>query len=348
MHWAYCPLPRCVITNDGIVWGHSGSGFSSHGPEVSYSSWIRHLGAMQEWPNLQGCTGATLGVADVGADTGATFWTAGVCGFGVAGIVGETGRGCGSCAGAGRCRQWCRYARSGRSLQCGCCDIWGSVSGLDTMFTKVSSCVVVDHTITGAQLVAVFWQDTYVSGRNPDLPEGVIHCNRLAGMQGCKGFVSFVCLWLGGIGMGINLFTNLEGCWVSVAESGRNGGPNLVLVQELSRWWELGINGCSLEHQKGELWVSAAVLSTLECMLHRFYTFLSKSIWLQVVRAWGLICDTPRGAKLSELCTHILRALVRAEYFGNSVLWEHLCEQWENFDSVALARWKMSDEDHLE
>ena len=35
--------------------------------------------------------------------------------------------------------------------------------------------------------------------------------------------------------MSINLFTNLEGCWVSVANSGRNGGPNLALVQELSR-----------------------------------------------------------------------------------------------------------------
>ena len=35
--------------------------------------------------------------------------------------------------------------------------------------------------------------------------------------------------------MGINSFTNLDGCWISVANSARNGGPNLVLVQELSR-----------------------------------------------------------------------------------------------------------------
>ena len=35
--------------------------------------------------------------------------------------------------------------------------------------------------------------------------------------------------------MGINLLTNLESCQVSVANSGRNGGPNLALVQELSR-----------------------------------------------------------------------------------------------------------------
>ena len=35
--------------------------------------------------------------------------------------------------------------------------------------------------------------------------------------------------------MGINSFTNLEGCLVSVANSGRNGGPNLASVQELSR-----------------------------------------------------------------------------------------------------------------
>ena len=34
--------------------------------------------------------------------------------------------------------------------------------------------------------------------------------------------------------MDINSFTNLEGCWVGVVDSGRNGGPNLALVQELS------------------------------------------------------------------------------------------------------------------
>ena len=129
-------------------------------------------------------------------------------------------------------------------------DIWGSVSGLDTTFMKVSSCPVVDHTITGVHFAAVFWQDMYHSGRNPDFAKGVIHCNWLASIQGCKRFASFVCLWLGGIRVGINLFTNLEGCWVSVVNSCGNGGPNLVLVQELSRWWELGVNGCSLECQR--------------------------------------------------------------------------------------------------
>ena len=141
-------------------------------------------------------------------------------------------------------------------------------------------------------LVAVFWQDTYHSGRDPDLMEGVVHCNGLASIQGCKGFALFVWLSLGGIRVGLNLFMNLEGCQIGVANSGRNGGPNLALVQELSRWQELGINRCSSECQKGELWVSTTVLSTLECMLHGFYTCLCKSIWLQVVRAWGLMCDT--------------------------------------------------------
>ena len=47
---------------------------------------------MWAWPNLWGCTGAMLGVADVG--TGVILGTAGVCGFGVAGIAVATGRGC--------------------------------------------------------------------------------------------------------------------------------------------------------------------------------------------------------------------------------------------------------------
>ena len=54
---------------------------------------------MWAWPNLQGCTGAMLAVADIGAGTGATLGTAGVCGFGVAGVVGMTGGCCSSCAG---------------------------------------------------------------------------------------------------------------------------------------------------------------------------------------------------------------------------------------------------------
>ena len=31
MHWAYCPLPRCALTNNETVWGCSESGLSSHG-----------------------------------------------------------------------------------------------------------------------------------------------------------------------------------------------------------------------------------------------------------------------------------------------------------------------------
>ena len=84
------------------------------------------------------------------------------------------------------CRQWCRNARSGWSLWCDCSDIWCGVSGLDTVFTEVSSHAAVDHAITGAHLVAVFQQDTYHSGRDPDLMEGVIHHNWLAGIQGAR------------------------------------------------------------------------------------------------------------------------------------------------------------------
>ena len=53
---------------------------------------------VQAWSDLQGCTGAILGVADIGTGTGVTLGTASVCGFGVAGIVGAMGGGCSSCA----------------------------------------------------------------------------------------------------------------------------------------------------------------------------------------------------------------------------------------------------------
>ena len=72
--------------------------------------------------------------------------------------------------------------RSGGSLWSGWCDIWGSVSGFDSAFTEVLSHAVVDHNITGAHLVALFWQDAYHSERDPDLAKGVIHHNGLAGI----------------------------------------------------------------------------------------------------------------------------------------------------------------------
>ena len=50
----------------------------------------------------------------------------------------------------------------------------------------MSSHVAVDHAITGVHLVAVFCQDTYHSGMDPDPMEGVIHCNRLASIQGAR------------------------------------------------------------------------------------------------------------------------------------------------------------------
>ena len=66
--------------------------------------------------------------------------------------------------------------------------------GLTLHSQRLLSYVVVDHVITGAHLAAVFWQDVYHSGRNPDLAEGIVHCNGLAGIQGCKRFAPIVCL----------------------------------------------------------------------------------------------------------------------------------------------------------
>ena len=93
----------------------------------------------------------------------------------------------------GRCRQCCRNVRSSWSLWWGCSDSWGSVSGLETVFTKVLSSGAVDHAITGVYLVAVFWQDMYHSGRDPDLTEGVVHCNGLTSIQGVQG-IYIICL----------------------------------------------------------------------------------------------------------------------------------------------------------
>ena len=92
----------------------------------------------------------------MGVDARMTFGKAGlagtamVCGFRVAGIAGGTG--CAGPVGAG-CDT--RDMRSGRGLQCGCCGVWDSVSGLDTVSMQVLSHAAVNSTNTGVYLVAV-------------------------------------------------------------------------------------------------------------------------------------------------------------------------------------------------
>ena len=80
-------------------------------------------------------------------------------------------------------------------LQCGSCTTWDSVDCFDTTFTtKVSPRVAVCGTIADAYLIAVPWQNTYHSSRNPNLSEGVIHCNWLSSIQWHKCSAAFVSL----------------------------------------------------------------------------------------------------------------------------------------------------------
>ena len=129
------------------------------------------------------------------------------------------------------CRHCCRNARYGRSLQCGWDDSWGSVIGFDTAFMKVSSRVVVYHAITGVHLVAVFWQGSYHSGRDPDFMDCVIHHNGLTSIQWHQCFATLVSLWFGGFWACVDLLMNSYGWWVTVAYLGWNGCSELVLVQ---------------------------------------------------------------------------------------------------------------------
>ena len=81
-----------------------------------------------------------------------------------------------------------------QSLWCGRCATWDSVSCFDTAFMEVSPCTVVCGTIAGTYLIAVPWEDTHHSSRNPNPLEGVICCNWLTSIQWCKCFAVFVSL----------------------------------------------------------------------------------------------------------------------------------------------------------
>ena len=100
---------------------------------------------------------------------------------------------------------------SGWSLQCGGCATWDSVDCFDTAFMEVPPHAAVCGTVAGAYLIAVPWEDVYHSSRNPNLSEGVVHCNWLTSIQCCKCFAVFVSLCLSSIRACVNLLMDLYG-----------------------------------------------------------------------------------------------------------------------------------------
>ena len=59
------------------------------------------------------------------------------------------------------------------------------------------------------------------------------------------------------------------------------------------------------------------------------------------------MCYAPRYTEVSKLGTCILWAIVRAKDFRDAMLCKHLFQQQDNLVGIALARWKMLNEDYL-
>ena len=74
---------------------------------------------------------------------------------------------------------------------------------------------------------------------------------------------------------------------------------------------------------------------------------LSESVGLWVMWTWGFMWYAPRYTEVGKLGTRILWAIVRLKDFRDAMLWKHLFQQWDDLVGVALARWNMSNEDHL-
>ena len=109
----------------------------------------------------------------------------------------------------GQCRLFHSEVES--CLQCGRGATWDSADYFDTAVTEVPPCVVVCGTIAGAYLIAVPGMDTYHSGGNPNLSDGVVHCNWLTSIQWCKCLAAFISLCLSRFRTGINLLTDVWG-----------------------------------------------------------------------------------------------------------------------------------------
>ena len=124
------------------------------------------------------------------------------------------------CCRCSRCglHAWCRWGQcrlfhseAESCLQCGRGATGDSVNHLDTAFMEVPPCVVVCGTNASAYLIAVPGINTHHSGKNPNLSEGVVHCNLLTSIQWCKYFALFISLCLSGFRTGINLLTDVWG-----------------------------------------------------------------------------------------------------------------------------------------
>ena len=59
------------------------------------------------------------------------------------------------------------------------------------------------------------------------------------------------------------------------------------------------------------------------------------------------MCYAPRYTEVGELGTCILWVIVRGKDFGDAMLCKHLFLQQDDLVGIALARWKMSNKDHL-
>ena len=60
------------------------------------------------------------------------------------------------------------------------------------------------------------------------------------------------------------------------------------------------------------------------------------------------MCYAQRYTEVGKLGTCILWAIVRAKDFGDAMLCKHLFQQQDNLVGIALAGWKMLNENHLQ
>ena len=81
-----------------------------------------------------------------------------------------------------------------QSLRCSSGASWDSVSCFDTAFMEVPPCTAVCGTIAGAYQIAAPWEDAYHNSWNQNLLKGVVCCNWLTSIHGCKCFAAFVSL----------------------------------------------------------------------------------------------------------------------------------------------------------